>query len=119
MTKMTLFAAVVFGVLPMSGRVLAQGADEAAKLKREVELLKREAEVLKRENAVLAKENELLKAGGAAAGKPKPEGLPKTTHDGVDYEFVGIKRDGNRATLTVAITSQQGDKNLYHIARLN
>jgi hypothetical protein len=72
----TAVSAFLLGVLLLAAPAAAQGPDEAAKLRREVEQLKKENDLLARENALLRKELEQFKAAGSKdAAKAPDDGL--------------------------------------------
>lgn len=81
-----------------------------------------ELEAAERENARLQKELEALredrgvKADGGGPGEPPRPA--KVTLDGVEYEFIDIRRNGNAATMRLGITSKKGDARLLHQLRI-
>jgi len=69
MTRYVVAAMSLFGVVLLAGTISAQNADDAAKLKKELELLTREMDLLKKENDLLKAEIVQLKA----KAKPMPD----------------------------------------------
>lgn len=114
MNKIAGATAFALGVFLLAGQASAQGADELARLKKEVELLKRENNVLMRENVLLKKDIEQLKAGGAK--KPEPAKAPTLSDilvagavlTGKSEHIAGPTR-GVTGSGTMTVTSRDGD----------
>ncbi len=72
---------------------------------------------LEQENARL--KMELAEAKGKSE-RPGPEATPpaRTTLDGIEYEFIEIKRNGNLATMRLAITAKRADAILLNQLRI-
>jgi hypothetical protein len=72
---------------------------------------------LEQENARLKMELAEARGKSEHAG---PEATPpaRTTLDGVEYEFVAIRRNGNQATMRLAITAKRADAILLNQLRI-
>ncbi len=72
---------------------------------------------LEQENARLKKE---LADSRGKSDRPNPVATPpaKTTLDGIEYEFMEIKRNGNVATMRLAVTAKRADALLLNQLRI-
>jgi hypothetical protein len=87
----------------------AYGQDAAELLKKENELLKKENELLKKEVEFLKNQVQQLKeAQGSGKKDPESNVRHKATVDGVEYELVSAKRNGEEWEITVSAVSKKG-----------
>jgi hypothetical protein len=95
--------------------------DKIELIEARMELLKKEIELLKKDNELLRKDLELAKKeGGAKSGDAKDtakKGLPKATYEGVEYQVVSSKRNGDKWQLILDATSPVDKRVIFPAAR--
>lgn len=98
------------GQAPACGQEL----DEAARLRKEIELLKKEVDLLKRENELLRKENAVLRKEAAAktpAPKPEPaKPLPDLLIEGTVLPGTYAASVGRSGICSLTIKERSGNK---------